>query len=283
MKHEKNLHVRNRATVIHDAMLTTVITPLSGREWSLPLYEQWLRDLDWPVENLHVLAVDNSCSDAFHGSLRDILADSGWNHSIVRVNQHPFADEAERRDALQNRPARRKHAFRVSGQVARLWAIARERMPAATQMVATVEDDILPRSGWLLNLARGFINRLNAGMVSGAVPSRFYDGIIGAEWPAGEEQDGLLPVEHIGFGCAMFTRRAWDAAVFRCDTASGEPNYDWHACCQIQRKGLGIWLDLRVQCEHHGAPVSAGDPVGIENKCCAVSSRVVNSPQQPGQ
>ncbi len=254
-------HYECGAQVMSEAMLTCAVTLFCGREWALPVYKRWLSSLKWRKENLHLLAIDNSGSAAFHKKLQSVLASTGIGYTLVvddgRINQaapSDFADSARMRMG---------ESYAMNVHLARLYSRARQHIPARTDLVWCVEDDVEPPSDSLFNLCKTLFRHPKSGMVSGCLRSRFStERLIAWVGQSGGPNDrhfvGTVPPETTrliatGFFCTLFPRKTYEAIPFRPGSdGSAHPYYDWAACASVAQMGQDILLDPSVLCGHWG-------------------------------
>ena len=272
-EHGENMSGRgdNRSAhvgVMRAGMITTIITLFAGRAWQLGRYAEAIRGLVWDHENLRIVAVDNSGCVRFGERLLDTLRSTGVAFMIVcdngtaipELSAECFADHAT---------ARTQHPRALSAHLARLYALARSLMPAGTDFVWCLEDDIEPPAEALDQLCTGLWEHPSAGVVSGAVRSRF-DGVLLA-WnsfdppvPVAVPPTGFLQIAGSGFMCSLFRRAVWDRIAFRPapNWDDRHPYYDWAAALEVQRQGWQWLLSGSTRCRHWQADDTAIDVGG---------------------
>ena len=249
--------------VMRAAMITTIITLFAGRTWQLARYAEAIRRLAWDRGNLRIVAVDNSGCALFHEQLLHALAGTGVAFTIIRDDETAVAGLGTERFA-DAAPARTANARALSAHLARLYALARSSMPAGTDLVWCLEDDIEPSAEALHELCAGLWQHPDAGVVSGAVRSRF-DGNLLA-WtsfeppvPVAVAPAGFMQIAGSGFMCSLFRRQVWDQIAFRSapNWDNRRPYYDWAAACEVQRLGWMWLLSGATRCRHWQADGTA--------------------------
>ncbi|MFA5190906.1 MAG: glycosyltransferase [Verrucomicrobiia bacterium] len=237
-----------------ESALIAIVTLFSGRTWALRAYARVLRGLQWNRRNIVVVAVDNSGNPAFNTQLETVLRDSGCVHVLVPDATRAVADVPSERFAGDSR-LRQQHNHRLAVQMARLYAIARQFVPAATTHVWTIEDDIEPPPDALKHLMFGLYRFRRAGMIGGLARSRF-----GKRWIAWDDGKPFeapslgdyKEATETGFTCALFPRSVWDALAFRPGPGVPEGNvaYDHTACRDIRNMGRQVLISGSVRCKH---------------------------------
>lgn len=237
----------------HNAMVA-IVTLFAGRTWALRHYARFLQSLDWHRDNLFIVAVDNSASDAFGCELRSMLAASGIAQAVC-VNDARAVTCASAAEFAGNARLRLDHNRSLGNHMAFLYATARQYVPAGAAYVWSVEDDIEPPPDALTHLAFGVHLRPDAGMVSGIARSRFCRRLIA--WNAGRTVetppfDSYNEITETGFFCALFPRSAWESLAFRaCEgVPSGNIAYDHTACRDLRLAGRKIYMAGSVRCKH---------------------------------
>lgn len=202
-----------------------LVTLFSGRTWALEHYFGWLPHLEWNRANLHLVAVDNSANPRFSERLKQELAQCGLSYSYVEENRAALSGVSAPHLG-QSVELRLAHPYAMNLHIARLYAKARQHIPAGTDLVWTVEDDIEPPPDALKPLFLGLIRDWEADVVAGIVTDRFtarvlaWTGLpdvemtqeeVAAKVPPGQ----MLAVHGTGFGCTLFRRRFWESLAFR--------------------------------------------------------------------
>ena len=260
----------NRAAhvgVMRAAMITTIMTLFAGRAWQLARYAEAIRRLAWDHAHLRIVAVDNSGSEPFYEQLRDALASTGVAFTILRDEGNALPDLTAEGFA-DHAPARTAHPRALSVHLARLYSLARASIPAGTDFVWCLEDDIEPPAEALEQLCAGLWMHHDAGVVSGAVRSRFEDVLLA--WasfdppvPVAALPAGYVPIAGSGFMCTLFRRQVWDQIAFRPAPNWDErhPYYDWAASMEVRRLGWTWLFSGDTRCRHwqaDGTAIEAG-------------------------
>lgn len=237
-----------------ESALVALVTLFSGRSWALASYTRFLRDLQWNRKNIVIVAVDNSGNAAFGRQLKAMLDDSGYIHILVPDATRAVADVPSERFAADAR-LRQRYNHQLAVQMARLYAVARQFVPAAATHVWTIEDDIEPPADALKHLIFGLYRFQQAGLIGGLARSRF-----GSRWiawdnghpfeapPSGDYKEAT----ETGFLCALFPRAVWDALAFKPGPGVPDGNiaYDHTACRDIRAMGRKVLIAGSVQCKH---------------------------------
>lgn len=265
LRHERGGDRQQHLEVMRSSMQVCLLTLFCGREWALDQYAASLKQLSWDKANLFLVAVDNSRSPDFSRALLTALADTGIPFIIVQddasilqdVPASAFSDDAS---------LRRKHTYRLSAHLARLYARARTFIPSGTDFVFSIEDDIEVPSDCVDHFLWTLMRNKGAAVVSGAVACRFVPGRLlswGGTWADYERT--LRPVELFdvpekpmnvmtaGMMCTFFRRKAFDSIAFRPSPwwhDEAHPYYDWAVGKEINRMGWAWMLDPAVQCGH---------------------------------
>ncbi|MFA6564487.1 MAG: glycosyltransferase family 2 protein [Verrucomicrobiia bacterium] len=235
--------------------LTAIVTLFSGRRWVLERYERWLRALQWERPSLHVAALDNSGDAAYGEALRAMLGRSGLAYSYMRDGSRAVPEVSSDR-FTDSRLHRSRHAYALAAHLARLYATARQHVPAATDFIWTVEEDIEPPADALHHLCLGMFQHKRAGVVTGAARSRFENRWLlwsgDAALPAPPARLAYVPVDATGFYCALFRRPVWDALAFRPTRDWSVLNcaYDWAAMHDVIKNGWQVMVSGSVICKH---------------------------------
>jgi hypothetical protein len=249
---QKSDYIERDMEVVRGAWRIAIMTLFSGRWWSLDRYAETLRSVDWPRENLFVVAVDNSASASFGAALRDLLGRSGITHVIVpchaTIDGTPgalFSDDAAKRT---------HHSYRFNTHVGRLWATGRQFLPTWATHVWTLEDDIEPPPATLNKLAEALWMNRRAQMATGFARSRFdHNWMVFRNGDRLAPTSALMEVERTGCYCALWRRPAFDNAVFAPSHALmtvARGYYDWMACDSARLDGGKILGVGGVVCKH---------------------------------
>lgn len=237
-----------------ESALIAIVTLFSGRAWALGSYARSLHRLQWNKQNVVIVAVDNSGDPAFSQQLETMLRDSGCVHILIPDATRAVAAVSSERFAADAR-LRQQYNHQLAVQMARLYAVARQFMPAAATHVWTIEDDIEPPADALKHLMFGLYRFGRAGMVGGLAHSRF--GKRWIAWDDGKPFEAPPPGDYkeateTGFACALFPRSVWDALAFRPGPGVPEGNlaYDHTACRDIRNMGRQVLISGSVRCKH---------------------------------
>lgn len=251
--------------LVQTAMTVTIITLFSGRHFALDPFFEALDRLDWPKDGLRLVCIDNSRDESFHEALREKVGKARIQHTIIiddsAINEQSpaeFADDAK---------ARSRNAYALSEHLARLYARARAAMPADTDLVLCLEDDIgLPASG-LSALAEGLYTHPRAGVVAGVVANRFAECLIA--WVCRRDKAGEI-VEHThltappspgiyqkidgsGFMATLFRASLFRKLALRPSPGWDKikrPYYDFAAAQEVRRLGWHWLLSGAARCKH---------------------------------
>jgi hypothetical protein len=244
------------------ATLTTIAALFSGRTWNL---DRWFASLDaveWPKENLHLVAVDNSGNREFSERLLSKLAGCEIRHTYLRDDSR-IVDGVPSAVVSDSAEHRRKHVYALGQHLGRLYALAGRYLPADTAHVLSLEDDVeMPPNG-LRTLATELFCRQDAGAVCGALASRFGRSNLIA-WRDGRAIESLPsspePIDATGFYCLLLRRATWERIAWRPGATGTDqwPYYDWAACHDIRAAGETIYL-VPVRCRHWQADGSVVD------------------------
>jgi len=160
-----------------------------------------------------------------------------------------------------------RNAYALSEHLARLYARARAAMPADTDLVLCLEDDIgLPASG-LSALAEGLYTHPRAGVVAGVVANRFAECLIA--WVCRRDKAGEI-VEHThltappspgiyqkidgsGFMATLFRASLFRKLALRPSPGWDKikrPYYDFAAAQEVRRLGWHWLLSGAARCKH---------------------------------
>lgn len=272
-RHGKNMGMRRGALgrdqeanedVMRRGAMIAIVTLFSGRMWQLQRYSQALRNLRWQRENLRVVAVDNSRCPVFALKLREALCKTGLSFTIV----HDAGQVIPSHSAAQlgdDAKARTANGYAMSAHLARLYARARQEIPAGADFVWCLEDDIEPPADALDHLTSALLFHPTAGAVSGCVQNRFSENLIAwrGEWKGFVQSEKTFPVKAIpkavqpilcsGMMCTLLRRNAWECIAFRPSPLWDKtrfPWYDWAAGFDLHRAGWEWLLSGRVVCGH---------------------------------
>jgi glycosyltransferase involved in cell wall biosynthesis len=248
---------------MREAMRTAIVTLFSGRAWMLERYAAALRALEWNPATLHLVALDNSADPSFHEALRAALDTTGLTYTLVQDDSQ--VREGVPATTMADAPEHRfTQGHQINQHLARLYALARQHLPAACDLVWTVECDIAPPADTLAHLARGLFFKPEAAAVTSCVRSRFPpSGLVawkhegGEGWEAGtiQEPPPLGEYEEIdssGFHCTLWRREAFEEITFRpsyywCDAYS---SYDWAAYRDLRARGWKVFLSGSARVPH---------------------------------
>src|SRR6185312_4645255 len=215
--------------VYRKGMKVTIITLFSGREWNLTRYTKALESLQWNHENLHLVAVDNSNDEKFGIKLRNSLANRGIQATIV-VDTSTVIEGADADQFSDSAEQRMGNSYALSLHLAKLYAKAREHMPASTDLVWSIEDDIEVSPDSLVHFCEEFVRHYKdephqgLGVLSACVQNRFQDKdrLIGCtgDWKTYEQTEqfdwvssppvGTLQMMAAGMCCTIFRRELFD-------------------------------------------------------------------------
>jgi hypothetical protein len=237
-----------------ESALIAIVTLFSGRAWALPAYTRFLRNLQWNRQNIVIVAVDNSGDAGFGKRLGAMLDNSGYVHVAVPDPTRAVAGVTSERFAADSR-LRQQHNRQLAVQMARLYAVARQFVPAAATHIWTIEDDIEPPDDALKHLLFGLYRHRRAGMIGGLARSRF--GARWIAWDNGQPFEAPRPGDYkeateTGFLCALFPRSVWDALAFKPGPGvpAGNTAYDHTACRDIRQMGRQVLISGSVRCKH---------------------------------
>lgn len=242
--------------VMENAMLASIVTLFSGRTWALAQYARWLKSLEWNRKNLHIVAVDNSRDEGFGCALRAMLDSTGIGYTWVPDDGQidPKHSASEVADTAR---LRMRNCYEMNVHLSRLYARAREYLPARADLVWCVEDDVEPGPDALQQLALVLFRNQNAGMIAGCLRSRFEpQRLIG--WRTLDTAGYLtrtpalgqiLSLAATGFFCTLFPRPMFEALHFRPgDARTVNPYYDWAASSDVRALGMQILMTGSVPC-----------------------------------
>lgn len=237
-----------------ESALIALVTLFSGRTWALASYTRFLRELQWNKRNIVLVAVDNSGDAGFKAKLETMMRESGCVHILVPDGTRAVAGVSSERFAADPR-LRQRHNYELAVQMARLYAVARQFVPAAATHVWTIEDDIEPPPDALKHLIFGLYRFPQAGMIGGLARSRF--GARWVAWDNGKPFEAPPPGDYkeateTGFLCALFPRFIWDALAFKPGPGvpAGNVAYDHTACRDIRNMGRKVFIAGSVHCKH---------------------------------
>lgn len=274
-KHGQNMNTRRdskrntsiNVEVYRRGMKTTIVTLFSGRLWNLPRFTKAIEALEWNHENLHLVAIDNSNDEHFGIRLRASLALRGISHQVIvdtsRVIEGAKADEFS--DSAEQRMG---NSYALSLHLSRLYAKAREFIPASTDLVWSIEDDIEVPPDSLRLFCEEFVRhyRDNLGVISACVQNRFQekDRLIGCtgDWKTYEQTEQFawvpsppaspIPVMAAGMMATIFRREVFDQIAFRPSPMPNarRPWYDWAIGREVHRLGWQWLLTPHVHAKH---------------------------------
>lgn len=241
---------------LRTACQVALITLFCGRANLLDAWRDSILRCGWPLKNVHVIAVDNSCDESFSLRLKTVLATLPCSFTYHADNVKPggvmpnvFSDSVELR-------TNRKCAFQT--QIARLYAVARSLLPQGAYFVASLEDDIQPVTGWMDELVDVLYSYRSAAFAGGVAPSRFARRKIlwtqDCDRVSKVEEKGPFAITRTGFYCCVFRRQAFDSITLRPGIGDKLGNqdlvYDWSACDELRANGHTIYATGAVPCEH---------------------------------
>lgn len=269
--------------VMRRAFTITIVTLFSGREWMLDRYARFIRGLSWSLENLRIVAIDNSRDPVFHARLQAALTATGVPFILSRSDRSAVTGHAAA-EVCDSRVLRTGHGYMINEHLAHLYSAARELVPSATDLVWVLEDDIEPPTDVLAHFCRGFALHLDAGVITGCVRNRFGHRLIAwrGRWDYGptdvrsahlSDPPPLGQYERItaaGFHCTIFRREAWNALAFRPSPywSARQPYYDWAAAHQIELLGWKWMISGSARCLHWQADGTALPAEGSTQDLC---------------
>lgn len=279
--------IRAAVDVMRRGFIVTIVTLFSGRAWQLGRYAEAIGRLNWRRDNLRLVAIDNSRDAEFGARLSGALSSIGIPFVLVRETRRAVAAE-HARDVADSVPLRCGHAYAINEHLAALYALARQQLPVATDLVWCLEDDIEPPSDALEKLCAGLHMHGDAGVISACVRDRFCSRLLAFRGPFDADSfqedfghlkeppagDAFEQITASGFMCSIFRREIWDAIAFRPAPLwnNVHPYYDWAAAHEVQRLGWRWLLAGSVHCKHWQAdgtfiPVTRAGPCGCGGKC----------------
>lgn len=227
-----------------------VCTPFSGKAWALP---RWLESLDalGLPHDARFLWLCNSEDDTFWKALQEKAA--------TLPNVQVWRDT--HRVGVKDR------------QVTYLWQQIRSRLPEGTELVMTLEDDVLPDAGAYAMLLREWQRREGGDMVGIPVAHTYMHGEVTAlAWvyeTAGPRTDprfiiadgvaakeamprlGPDRVSGMSFSCALVSRKLFDSATLAPGPdAYGAGGYDHQFCMDIAAQGAQIVAHWGIGTSH---------------------------------
>lgn len=235
--------------------MIAIVTLFSGREWALDRHFEWLAQLDWARDNLHVVALDNSNDPAFSQALKTHLAECGLAYSYVADKMRAL-DEVNAAEFAGSREHRSRNSYTLAQHLARLYAVARQHVPSGADFIWSVEDDIEPPADALHHLCKGMFRFPKAGAITGCARSRFEDQWIlwrnGKAFIQPPPTDEYTRVDATGFYCTLVRRPVFDAIAFRPtrDWSLKNCAYDWAAMHDIVQSGWEVLASGSVLCKH---------------------------------
>lgn len=278
--------MRAKISAMRRSMIVTIVTLFSGRAWQLDRYASAIRALGWDRDNLRIVAVDNSRDATFHEKLRAALDSTGIAHICTRYDGVAVAGH-DARDACDSVPVRMGNPYIINVHMARLYAFAAQLLPAGTDFIWSLEDDIEPPTDALDHFCLGFQDH-SVGVIAGCARDRFANRLLAwkgdwADYARGEHAGHLnvppapgefMRISASGFMCTIFRRQVWDALAFRPSPTWSDQYcyYDWAAARDVDRLGWKWVLAGSVRCKHWQADgtfiaVSRAEPCGCAGKC----------------
>jgi len=254
-KHECGSYVMSQST------LTTLVTLFSGRGWHLDRYFDCLGRLDWPHENMHLVAVDNSRDEPFHIKLKHKLEKCGVRYTYLQDDSR-VVETMPAAKLSDSAKGRTDNNYALNIHLARLYALAGRYLPASTAYVWSVEDDVEYPANALQTLATELFQLQDAGAVSAVLRGRFNSNLIA--WlngkPVGEPPTKSVQIDASGFYCMLLRRATWERIAWRPGATLTDqwPYYDWGACHDIIAAGERVYL-APVRCRHWQADGSVVD------------------------
>jgi len=242
-------------TPMRRSCMIAVVTLFSGRHWALDRHFDWLKRLDWERENLHLVALDNSNDPKFSRALKNHLVKSDMAFSYV-ADRSRVLRETSAAELAGSRTHRSENAYTLAQHLARLYAVARQHIPAGADFIWSVEDDIEPPADALHHMCKGIFRYPDTGAVTGCARSRFEE-----QWILWENGKALSepppvgrynPVDAAGFYCMLLRRPVFDAIAFRPtrDWSLQNCAYDWAATHDIVKSGWNVLAAGSVRCKH---------------------------------
>lgn len=270
--HSENAHiirsvkddVKETVNIFINTCRVTIVTLFSGREWNLSRYIKSLQNLDCNKDNIFIVALDNSCDEYFSNDLLLQLSESGFNYTLVkdesRINEIPaseIADQKRHRIA----PGMGKN---IQRHIAALYAKAKTFIPASTDYVWSIEDDVVVPPNSLKEFIGAFYNRPEISTLTGCIQCRFEPRLIAHTGKWGEKrceevrpvttvpEDKLTPILATGMFCSIFRIEQWNKLVFseRPYTEKQYTWYDWAVHHNVHLNGGKLALLSSVICIH---------------------------------
>ncbi|WP_198000923.1 glycosyltransferase [Gimesia fumaroli] len=222
----------------------TLFIPLSGRADHWPQTAQFLEQQSWPHDQISLILMDTSQSDAFSKTIKDWIQDC--DYSDVRYLKFDagfsgLADENRRLPDIRDQV--RIAMARIYNRMAKM---------IDTEFVWILEDDITPPKDVCQQLLSGF--DFETVSVAAPYPSRFYEGFV--VWnQAGtfHEKPGYKQevVGGNGFGCTILRTSSIRGNVF---TALHEiPDFDIAFYQRLKTSDLLAKVDWSCISQHSGA------------------------------
>ncbi len=255
MSHRRHGNWDIHVAPFRECCTVAVVTLFSGRRWALDRYFQWLEQLQWQRKRLHLVAVDNSNDPEFSRALKERLMKTDLSFSYVPEPGQALAGTGAA-ELAGSRTHRSRHAYTLATHLARLYAVARQHMPAGADFIWSVEDDIEPPVDGLHHLVKGLFQYPDAGAISGCARSRFENQWIlwnqNKPLPEPPRADRYAPIDAAGFYCLLVRRSVFDAIAFRPtrDWSLQNCAYDWAATHDIVQSGRKVLASGSVRCKH---------------------------------
>jgi hypothetical protein len=225
-----------------------VLTLLSGRRSTFPLWLEFLRTVELPPD-AKLYVVDDSNDGEFTATVREVCAELGAPGRFARVS---LAVRHDRYAGSADEPyfVRDRHLH-----IARLYA---EHLTAVREdCVLTLEDDVVPTPDAIRRLTAqlgpdGPIGAVAAAydMGSDALCAGRAEGGWGSPLFWSELPDGPVEVGCVGGGCTLWAGWALAATPvpFRWHQALG---WDGSLCTAMREHGHTVLLHGGVRCVHH--------------------------------
>lgn len=249
--------------VQNDALKVCIITLFSGRDWNLDRYINSLKSLDCNKDNIFIIAIDNSCDKTFNYYLNESLNILGINYTIikekVKVNNDIPSDEV-----TDKREHRVKLGRSINTHLANLYAKAKTFIPKGTDLVWSIEDDVVVPPHSLKEFILAFNDDKSLSTLSGCIRSRFESNLIGCTGTWGPNKaenveffkdvpkERLTYILGTGMFCSIFRVEHFDKLVFqeKPNDANAYWWYDWAIHKNVYLKGGKLALLNTVQCIH---------------------------------
>jgi GT2 family glycosyltransferase len=228
-------------TILRHARFT-LLTVMSGRNWALGPYMEWLARMDCVPEQVDLMIVDNSGSLAFGRTLRLQLAlqERFPNYRYLKMDRvcDPESAMTNAQFAEGDIPIRVVRDPAIHRHVAGLYATAFSHV--TDDFIWTVEDDVIPQDDALIQLIKGIAWDRKAGAIGAVVMSRLHEGKPIAGPDDIVLNDSLQRVGFVSAGCTLYRTRALktvrpryeetDKGILFWDVSVGEDMADagWH-------------------------------------------------------